>query len=435
MLLDAWHPGFIDMARGVEDTTAERGWTVVVSNTARDPARERTYLRLFAEQRLAGLIVVPQGLSAEDIRRIQGDGAPVVVVDRAETAEDIMSVAVDDVAGGELAARHLIDLGHRHLAFVGDEASAEPVRDRLDGVRKGIAEARVDVRLDILPAELTAEAGRARGEELAALPAHRRPTAVMSATDLLTFGVLQSLLQHGIRVPADVSLVGYDDIPFARYLSVPLTTVRRPHYEMGTTAAQMLTGVLAGVAPEQRHVIFQPEFVVRDSTDSPTAGAIEHLYAEHLAQQTLIGHHSPSRCRCHQHRATRRLLQPDGSGRPAQCSQKPDEAPRDDLGCIIKMRNDVMHPTRTKRTFYQWSEAQPRGALPCTRPSRLRGLPRTVPSPDRGQPLARIPPLRQTRMGQDERAIISARGETGIASPAGTPARAAGSSRCNRCRR
>jgi LacI family transcriptional regulator len=277
MLLDAWHPGFIDMARGVEDTTSERGWTVVVSNTARDPARERTYLRLFAEQRLAGLIVVPQDLSAEDIRRIQADGAPVVVVDRAETAEDIMSVAVDDVAGGELAARHLIDLGHRHLAFVGDEASAEPVRDRLVGVRKAIAEAPVDVRLDILPAELTVEAGRARGEELAALPARWRPTAVTSATDPLAFGVLQSLLQHGIRVPADVSLVGYDDIPFARYLSVPLTTVRRPHYEMGTTAAQMLTGVLAGVAPEQRHVIFQPEFVVRDSTDSPTAGAIEHL--------------------------------------------------------------------------------------------------------------------------------------------------------------
>jgi hypothetical protein len=100
---------------------------------------------------------------------------------------------------------------------------------------------------------------------------------VTSATDPLAFGVLQSLLQHGIRVPADISLVGYDDIPFARYLSVPLTTVRRPHYEMGTVAAQMLTGVLAGVAPEQRHVIFQPEFVLRDSTDSPTAGAIEDL--------------------------------------------------------------------------------------------------------------------------------------------------------------
>jgi hypothetical protein len=233
-----------------------------------------------------------------------------------------MSVAVDDLAGGELAARHLIDLGHRHLAFVGDEASAEPVRDRLLGVRKAIAETPVDVRLDILPAELTVEAGRARGEELAALPAHRRPTAVTSATDPLAFGVLQSLLQHGIRVPADVSLVGYDDIPFARYLSVPLTTVRRPHYEMGTVAAQMLTGVLAGVAPEQRHVIFQPEFVLRDSTDSPTAGAIEDLDNEHLAQQTLIGRHSPSRCRRHQHRGARRLLQPGGSGRPAQCSQE-----------------------------------------------------------------------------------------------------------------
>ena len=120
-----------------------------------------------------------------------------------------------------------------------------------------------------MPAELTVEAGRARGEALAAMPPDRRPTAVTAAIDLLAFGVLQALLQHGVRVPEEVSLVGYDDIPLARQLSVPLTTVRRPHYAMGTTAAQMLTSVLSGEAPEQRHVVFQPELVVRQSPGAP----------------------------------------------------------------------------------------------------------------------------------------------------------------------
>ncbi len=133
-----------------------------------------------------------------------------------------------------------------------------------------VAESGVDVRLDVLPAELTVDGGRSRGEELAAMPASRRPT-VLAAIDLLAFGVLQALLQHEIRVPADVSLMGYDDIPFARQLSVPLTTVRRPHYEMGTTAAELLTGTLSGRPPEHAHVVFQPQLVVRESTGRPAS--------------------------------------------------------------------------------------------------------------------------------------------------------------------
>ena len=270
LLLDAWNPGFTEVARGVEDTTTQRGWTVLISNSARDTKREQAYLRLFSEGRVAGLIVVPHDQFSDGLRRIRAGGVPVVVVDRAETGDEGMSVAVDDVTGGELAARHLIELGHRHLAFVGDEGAAAPVHERLTGVRKAIAASGMDIRLDVLPAELTAEAGRLVGEQLATMPARDRPTAVTAAIDLLAFGVLQSLLQQGIRVPEDISLMGYDDIPFTRQLSVPLTTVRRPHYEMGTTAAELLTAALAGHAPEQRHVVFQPELVVRDSTSGPT---------------------------------------------------------------------------------------------------------------------------------------------------------------------
>lgn len=255
----------------MEDTTADHGWTVLISNSARDSERENTYLRLFSERRVAGLIVVPHDRFAEGLHQVQAIGLPVVVVDRDEAGEPGMSVAVDDIAGGELAARHLIELGHRHLAFVGDEESAGPVHERLSGVRKAVADSAYDVRLDVLPADLTADAGRVVGDQLAAMPPQERPTAVTAAIDLLAFGVLQSLLQHGIRVPEDISLMGYDDIPFSRQLSVPLSTVRRPHYEMGATAAEMLTETLAGDPREQRHVVFEPELVVRDSTTSPAS--------------------------------------------------------------------------------------------------------------------------------------------------------------------
>jgi LacI family transcriptional regulator len=269
LLLDAWNPGFIEVARGVEDTTSSRGLAVLISNSARDIDRERSYLRLFSEQRMAGLIVVPHDDSADGLHQIRSGGIPVVVLERAESGAEQLSVSVDDVTGGELAGRHLISLGHRELAFVGDEGAAAPVHDRLTGVRNAVAEAGDDVRLDVLPAELTVEAGRATGERIAAMSPEKRPTAVAAAIDLLAIGILQALQLHGIRVPEDVSLVGYDDIPFARQLSVALTTVRRPHYEMGTTAATMLATVLAGETPELRHVVFPPELVVRESTAPP----------------------------------------------------------------------------------------------------------------------------------------------------------------------
>lgn len=276
LLLDAWNPGFTEVARGVEDTTMSGGWTLLISNSARDVHREQVYLRLFAEGRVAGLIVIPHDQFGESLHQIRAGGVPVVVVDRAETGTGKLSVAVDDVTGGRLAAQHLIDLGHRHLAFVGDETAAAPVHDRLTGVRKAVAEAPFDVRLDVLPADLNVESGHRVGDHLSSKGQRARPTGVIAAIDLLAFGMLQALLTHGVRVPEEISVVGYDDIPFARQLSIPLTTVRRPHYEMGTAAARMLTGMLSGEPPQEPHVIFRPEIVVRDSSSAPrraTAGA------------------------------------------------------------------------------------------------------------------------------------------------------------------
>lgn len=266
LLLDVWNPGFTDVARGVEDATTEQGMTVLISNSARNIERETAYLRLFAEQRVAGVIVIPHDQFAEGLHQVRSGGIPVVVVDRAETGDEAMSLAVDDVAGGELAARHLIEHGHRHLAFVGDEALAMPVHDRLAGVRRAVADAGRGVRLDVLPADLTSEAGRDVGDSLATMPVSERPTGVTTAIDLLAIGVLQGLLQHGVRVPDDVSLVGYDDIPVASQLSVSLTTVRRPHYEMGLAAVEMLTTAISGTTPDPRHLDFAPELVVRAST-------------------------------------------------------------------------------------------------------------------------------------------------------------------------
>ena len=266
LLLDTDNPGFINVARGVEEYAIQRGWNVLIANSARDLRRERAYLRVYTEARVAGVIVVPHDEFAEGLHQVRAGGMPAVVVDRLETGQGNISVGVDDRRGGWLAGRHLVDLGHRHIAFIGDESTATPVHDRLMGLRTAVAEAGPESNLDVLPADLSFDGGRAIGEQLAAMPPSCRPTAVVSAIDLIAIGVLQTLLQHGIRVPDDISVVGYDDISFSKQLSVPLTSVRRPHYEMGTAAAELLLTAVSGESLPTRHVVFEPELIVRSST-------------------------------------------------------------------------------------------------------------------------------------------------------------------------
>ena len=269
LLLDAWNPFFTEMARGVEDWTFDRGWPVLVSNSARSTERQATYLRLYAERGVAGLIVVPHQEFMPQLDDLRRRGIPSVVVDRADSSEAGMSVSLDDVKGGSLAVSHLLEAGHRSIAFAGNPHAVTQVRDRLLGATKAIADSGAAVLLTVLePSGLTVDGGREIGNRLAALPASQRPTAVFAPSDLLAIGLLQSLTQQGVRVPGEIALVGYDDIEFSRQVSVPLTTVRQPAYEMGRMAAEMLTGQLAGSPPQQRHVVFEPELVVRDSTMS-----------------------------------------------------------------------------------------------------------------------------------------------------------------------
>jgi LacI family transcriptional regulator len=140
------------------------------------------------------------------------------------------------------------------------------VRERKAGAERAVAEQSGASLLDV-PTELpTTASGREAGTHLADAPTRTRPTAVFCANDLLALGVLQALTSRGIRVPQDVALVGYDDIDFAASAAVPLTSVRQPREERGRAAAQLLIEEASGGAHRHRHVVFQPELVIRESS-------------------------------------------------------------------------------------------------------------------------------------------------------------------------
>lgn len=268
---DVRNPFFTDIARGVEDRATAAGLAVLLGNSENQIDRESVYLDLFEEQRVHGVLISPHDAVDERLHRLQARGIPTVLIDRADERGEFSSVTVDDVAGGQLAAEHVLALGRRRLAFVGGPVALRQVADRLEGVRRAV-DAVGDARLEVVAVEATTvPAGRSAGASIAARAPRDRPDAIVAANDLLAVGVLHALVMHGgIRVPDDVAVVGYDDIDFAATAIVPLTSVRQPSVEIGATGVGLLLDQAAEPSLAPRQVVFAPELVVRASTVAPS---------------------------------------------------------------------------------------------------------------------------------------------------------------------
>jgi LacI family transcriptional regulator len=244
--------------------------TLLVGSSQEDPDRERAYLDLFLEQRVRGVLLSPVTDSRNRLERLRSNGVPVVLVDRQSKDHSFSSVAVDDVVGGRLAVRHLIDVGRRRIAYVGGPPSIRQVADRLRGARSAVRRA-PGVELEVVQTDaLTVLAGRAAGELIRERKRADRPDAIFAANDLLAIGILQALmLPGGLRVPQDIALIGYDDIDFASASVVPLSSIRQPAGVIGRRAVELLLDESFAEDEESfetDRVLFQPELIVRDST-------------------------------------------------------------------------------------------------------------------------------------------------------------------------
>jgi LacI family transcriptional regulator len=268
VVLDMSNPFFTEVARGADLACGEYGTAVLVGNSDQDLEREARYLDAFEEQRVRGVLLSPLNEDLSRAERLTAQGIPVVLVDRAAPiGSRIPSVSVDDERGGWLAARHLIESGRRRLAFIGNSNPAlHQTRDRLAGARRAVAGA-ADVSIEtIAPPAASFSAGREAARGLIARPPHDRPDGIVCPTDVIALGVLHALIMSGIRVPDDIAITGYDDIETAETAAVPLTTVRQPAQRMGATAVRLLEELLEVKEPENRHVVYEPELIVRESS-------------------------------------------------------------------------------------------------------------------------------------------------------------------------
>jgi LacI family transcriptional regulator len=259
---DLGNPAFALIALGAERRAAAAGQTLFVSRGSFPES-------LFQLQgRVDGVLIAAATSDAAYRRNLLG-GLPAVLVNRKEPG-DLASVPVDDEAGAALAVRYLTELGHRRIAHVAGPQNADTARRRLRGYRLALRAAGIDAPSEwIAEASFDEAAGHLAATRLVNLDP--RPTALFAANIRIAIGALSAVRRAGLRVPDDVSVIGFDDTPLAAYVDPPLTTVRMPLEELGSVAVESLLAEIDGSRAESLMLSIPPELVVRASAGCPGA--------------------------------------------------------------------------------------------------------------------------------------------------------------------
>jgi LacI family transcriptional regulator len=238
----------------------------IIRGLDNDPARERTDFEAMRTRAVDGFITATARLDHELLDEIATVGVPLVLVNRRVEDGSLPSATADDRAGVRLAVEHLIGLGHTRIAHLGGPQDVSTGHQRSEGFRAAMEAAGLDASLVLAGRAFTEPEGARLCEEL--LAAGGDVSGIVAGNDLMALGCYDVFADRGIRCPDDISVVGFNDMPFVDRFAPPLTTIRIPHYEIGVAAAQLLLDLLAGKEDGPAEVVLSPELIVRGSTGS-----------------------------------------------------------------------------------------------------------------------------------------------------------------------
>jgi LacI family transcriptional regulator len=267
---DINNPLFPPMVRGVEDYLFGSGYVALLANTGDDPDRQARIFADMVDRRVDGLVLATATRHDPSVDALGDEGIPIVLINRVVHDGAYSSVSVDDAAGIALVVTHLRALGHERIGHVAGPQSMSTGFARHQGFLASMAASGARADPDLV--SFAATFSVAEGERCASALIARadRPTAIVAANDMLALGCYGALEASGFRCPEDVSVVGFNDMPFIDRLAPPLTTVHIPHYEVGAQAAALLLERLADPEVPLKAVVLQPTLVVRASTaDAP----------------------------------------------------------------------------------------------------------------------------------------------------------------------
>lgn len=262
----------LEIIRGVENVAKVNGMSVILTESGTRHAPGTDWVEGVIARRPAGVVLVFSDLPQEYRQQLDARSIPFVIIDPAgDPAPDVPSVGSANWAGGMMATRHLIDLGHTRIAAISGPEDMMCSLARIDGYRSALNTAAIPVDRDLIRyGDFHVDGGRMHALEL--LQGEQRPTAIFAGSDLQALGVLDAARQLGIAVPGQLSIVGYDDLQVAQWSSPALTTVHQPLIEMAEEAARMVLRLREGERPNNLRLDLATSLVVRQSTASPCSG-------------------------------------------------------------------------------------------------------------------------------------------------------------------
>ena len=259
---------FGELLSGIEDVMRPRGYRLTVCNTSEILERETLYLNYLLEQRVDGIIAAATSQKWGVLTEFEHTHTKIMFVDRLFEGLTAPYVGVDNVRGAYQGTQHLIEMGHRKIAILAGFQRLSTMRERLLGYERALEDAGIDVR-DEWIIEIPLDVMAAKKAMLQLLELHDPPTAVFINNNLLSLGALLAAKEVGTRCPGEVSMLGFDDHPWAAVSAPPLTTIRRPSQQVGRVAAEVLLGLTNGEEPDEMTIRLECELIERESVCAP----------------------------------------------------------------------------------------------------------------------------------------------------------------------
>jgi LacI family transcriptional regulator len=264
VIADNRNPFYAEVLNGIEEAAREKNYHIILTNTQRDYKKEEEAINLLLAKRVDGLLITPVQDRDDDIKNLIDANIPFVIVGRDFENIEVDAVYNDEVKGGFLATEYLIKKGHKRIALINGFLHKSPAKGRLEGYKKALK--KYGIPFDdalVTVGDIDVKDGYERTKQL--LEKGLNFTAIFAYNDMMAFGAMQAIKEKGLRIPEDIGLVGYDDIPFASLISPPLTTIRLKKQDLGVESVKLLLSRINGNRKKTKKVMLGVELQIRES--------------------------------------------------------------------------------------------------------------------------------------------------------------------------
>ena len=264
VIADNRNPFYAEVLNGMEEAAREKNYHIILANTQRDYKKEEEAINLLLAKRVDGLLITPVQDRDDDIKNLINANIPFVVVGRDFENIEVDAVYNDEVKGGFLATEYLIKKGHKRIVLINGFLHKSPAKGRMEGYKKALKKYRISLDESLMSVgDINIKDGYERTKQL--LEKELNFTAIFAYNDMMAFGAMQAIREKGLRIPEDIGLVGYDDIPFSSLISPALTTIRLKKQDLGVESVKLLFSRINGSRKKIKKIMLDIELVIRET--------------------------------------------------------------------------------------------------------------------------------------------------------------------------